>query len=152
MRKLVVGVGILAIFGIYSVGIRHISPVIGKPLALKSSSKSSTPSSTSSGGSSGGSTPPPSASSTGQYKDGTYTSAVENAYYGNVQIQITIASGKLTNVKFLQYPNSHTTSVIINQQVMPYLKQEAIKAQSANVQLITGATFTSQAFQREFTT
>lgn len=146
MRKFIVGAGILAIFGIYSIGIRHISPVIGKPVALKSSGKGSSSSGSTSGSSGGGTAPPATASA--QYKDGTYTSAVENAYYGNVQIQITVASGKLTNVKFLQYPNTHTTSVIINQQVMPYLKQEAIKAQNANVQLITGATFTSQAFQQ----
>jgi uncharacterized protein with FMN-binding domain len=36
--------------------------------------------------------------------------------------------------------------VLINQQAIPYLQQEAIQAQSSKVQLISGATFTSQAF------
>jgi len=81
-----------------------------------------------------------------QYKEGTYTGSVADAYYGNVQVAVVISGGKLTDIKVLQYPNTHSTSVAINQQALPYLKQEAIQAQSANVQIISGATFTSQAF------
>ena len=77
-----------------------------------------------------------------------YTGSSADAYYGNVQVSAIISGGKITDVKFLQYPDTHNTSVIINQQAMPYLKQEAIKAQSPNVQIISGATFTSQAFQQ----
>jgi len=63
-------------------------------------------------------------------------------------VSATISGGKISNVKFLQYPNTHSTSVMINQQAMPYLIQEAIQAQSSNVQIISGATYTSQAFQQ----
>ena len=87
----------------------------------------------------------------GHYKDGTYTGSTEDAYYGNVQVSATVSGGKLSDVNFLQYPDSHDTSVMINQQAMPYLKQEAIQAQSAQVQVISGATFTSQAFIQSLT-
>jgi len=71
---------------------------------------------------------------------------VADAYYGNVQVRATISGGKITGVTFLQYPHTHSTSVYINQQAMPYLQQEAIKAQGANVDIVSGATYTSQAF------
>ncbi len=82
----------------------------------------------------------------GQYVDGNYTGSVADAYYGYVQVQAIIQGGKITDVKFLQYPSSHSTSVYINSQAMPYLTQEAIQAQSANINGVSGATATSQAF------
>ncbi len=80
------------------------------------------------------------------YKDGSYTGDTVDAYYGNVQVQITVTRGKISDVQFLQYPNDRSTSVYINSQAMPDLKQEAIQDQNANVDIISGATFTSQAF------
>ena len=49
-------------------------------------------------------------------------------------------------MQFAQYPNDRDESVQINQAAMPQLKQEAIQAQSSNVDVISGATQTSQAF------
>ena len=80
------------------------------------------------------------------YKDGTYTGDSEDAFYGNVQVQATISNGKITDVQFLQYPNDQGRSIEVNSYAMPYLKQEAIAVQSANVQIVSGATATSQAF------
>ncbi len=84
--------------------------------------------------------------SAGQYVDGSYTGSPADAYYGAVQVEAVVRNGQLADVKFLQYPNSHSTSVFINQQAMPYLVQEAIQAQNANIDGVSGATFTSQAF------
>jgi uncharacterized protein with FMN-binding domain len=80
------------------------------------------------------------------YKDGVYVGQVADAYYGNVQVQTTIQKGKITDVSFLQYPNDRNRSIAINTQAMPDLKQETIAAQSSNVDIISGATATSQAF------
>lgn len=80
------------------------------------------------------------------YKDGTYTGTRADAVYGYIQVQATVSGGKITNVTFLEYPNDHHESVQINQRAMPFLKQEAIQAQSANVDGVSGATDTSQAF------
>lgn len=90
--------------------------------------------------------PPTAAQPLGLYKDGDYTGAEVDAYYGLVQVQATIKQGKLADVHFLEYPNDRRTSIRINTIAIPYLQQEAIQAQSANVDLISGATLTSEAF------
>jgi len=82
----------------------------------------------------------------GQYRDGDYTGTTVDAHYGLVQVQATITQGKLADVQFLQYPNDRRTSIRINSTAIPTLQQEAIQAQSANVDIISGATLTSQAF------
>ena len=82
----------------------------------------------------------------GQYRDGDYTGTTVDAYYGLVQVQATITQGKLADVQFLQYPNDRRTSIRINSTAIPDLQQEAIQAQSANVDIVSGATLTSQAF------
>lgn len=82
----------------------------------------------------------------GQYIDGTYTGSAADAYYGLVQVQAVIQAGRLVGVNFLQYPNDRNTSQQINSQAMPWLKQEAIAAQSARVSGVSGASDTSQAF------
>ena len=91
----------------------------------------------------------PSANTSGQkYKDGTYTGSTADAYYGNIQVQVTISGGKIIDVAFLQYPSDNGTSQYINSQAMPLLKNEAIQAQSANVDIVSGASDSSQAFQQ----
>ena len=83
----------------------------------------------------------------GAYKNGTYTGPEVDAIYGLVQVQAVIQNGKIADVQFLEYPNDRRTSVRINSYAVPYLQQEAIQAQSANVNMVTGATLTSEAFQ-----
>ena len=80
------------------------------------------------------------------YKDGAYTGSVADAYYGNIQVQAIISGGKITDVKFLQHPQDNQNSISINQQAMPFLKQEAIAAQKARVDVVSGATDTRYAF------
>jgi len=97
---------------------------------------------TGSTGGTGTGTPP-----SGPYKDGTYTGPVTDAIYGQIQVVATIQGGKLTRVGVPVFPNAggHTTEV--TQFSIPQLKQEAIAAQSANVDIVSGATQTSQAFE-----
>ncbi len=85
---------------------------------------------------------------TGQYVDGTYTGSAADAYYGTVQVQVTVSGGKMTDVTFLQHPGGRSTSVYINSQAMPILSSEAIAAQSAQVDGVSGASDTSAAFQQ----
>jgi uncharacterized protein with FMN-binding domain len=89
---------------------------------------------------------PASPTAAGQYKDGQYTGPRVNAFYGWVQVQAVIQNGQIADVKFLQYPSDRRTSQRINSFAMPYLTSEAIQAQSANVDIISGATLTSDAF------
>jgi uncharacterized protein with FMN-binding domain len=80
------------------------------------------------------------------YRDGEYAGPVTDAFYGQVQVKAVIQQGKIADVQFLQYPNDRRTSIRINNIAMPYLISEAIQAQSAQVDIISGATLTSQAF------
>ena len=59
-----------------------------------------------------------------------------------------IQNGKITDVQFLQYPNDNGHSARVSSFSMPALKQEAIAAQSANVDVVSGATQTSEAFRQ----
>jgi uncharacterized protein with FMN-binding domain len=93
-------------------------------------------------------TPAPVPKTSGQYADGTYTGSAANAYYGTVEVQASVSGGALTGVTFLQYPSDRSTSREINAQAMPILKSEAIQAQSANVDIVSGATDTSLAFRQ----
>jgi uncharacterized protein with FMN-binding domain len=80
------------------------------------------------------------------YKDGTYTGSEADAMYGTVQVQIVVEGGQITQVDFLSYPSGRHESDSINNRAMPVLAQEAISAQSAQVQVVSGATLTSMAF------
>jgi uncharacterized protein with FMN-binding domain len=82
----------------------------------------------------------------GKYKDGVYTGPVADAFYGPLQVKVIVTGGKITDVQFLQYPNDRQTSIQINAQAMPMLEREAIAAQSAKVDGVSGATQTSKAF------
>lgn len=137
MRKYILGIVIAIIFLAYSIVLRHqhSAPVIAPPTLSQNNSNNSNLSNSTS------TTTP-----TTQYKDGTYTGSIANAYYGSVQVQAIISNGKITTVNFIQSPNENPNSIYVNQQADPYLKQEAIQAQGSKVNTISGATFTSQAF------
>lgn len=79
------------------------------------------------------------------YTDGTYTGSRANAMYGTVQVKVVIQGGRITDVTFLSHPTGHNSDQI-NARAVPILTQEAITAQSANVQTVSGATLTSNAF------
>jgi uncharacterized protein with FMN-binding domain len=80
------------------------------------------------------------------FKDGSYTGSVADAQWGYIQVKAVIQNGKITDVQFLQYPNERDRSVMINSYADPQLTSEAIQAQSANVDIVTGATDSSEAF------
>ncbi|HET7673678.1 MAG TPA: FMN-binding protein [Candidatus Saccharimonadales bacterium] len=146
-KKLALSLGVVLVFIAYSWQQRHdnesaaIKPLAGAGNASTQQATSPTGNTRMMAGNM------PSNMMTG-YKDGSYTGNSADAYYGYIQVKAVIKSGKLTDVQFLQYPNDQENSIYINQQAMPYLKQEAIKAQSSQVDNITGATDTSQAFMQ----
>jgi uncharacterized protein with FMN-binding domain len=82
----------------------------------------------------------------GAYRDGTYTGIQADALWGTVEVRAIISNGQISDVQFMQYPNHRSLSREINQQAMPILTQEAIQAQQADVDIVSGATDTSEAF------
>lgn len=146
IKKLILSLGVAVTFIVYSFAVRNQGgrAVVLAPAAITPTKSSSSQTQTNTNPAT---TISPSTTSTvSSYKDGTYTGSLEDAFYGNVEVSATIQNGKITDVKFLQYPNDSSHSQDINSQAMPYLQQEAIQAQSANVNIISGATLTSQAF------
>ena len=148
MKKLAVSAVIIGVFLIYA--LTHARASVGFAPSQGSTGSSSDPSTGSTSGSSSGSgsssSQQGSSSTTGQFKNGSYTGAEADAQWGYVQVKITVQNGKLTNVQFLEYPNHRDRSVEINNYAMPQLTSEAIQAQSAQVDVISGATDTSEAF------
>ncbi len=93
-------------------------------------------------------TPPPVATlPQGAFKDGTYTGNRTFNYHGYVQVQAIVSGGKLTEVKFLEYPTEDESSRI-NRRATPILAQEAVSIQSSKVDTVSGATDTSGAFRK----
>ncbi len=86
------------------------------------------------------------AGQTPSYKNGSFTGPITNAIYGDMQVAVTISQGKITDISWPAYPDApgHTTQE--SQMALPQLQQEALTAQSANIDIISGATQTSQAF------
>ena len=78
--------------------------------------------------------------------DGTYVGAGSQNKWGIVQVQVVYSGGAIADVQILQYPNSENKSVRINQRSLPTLISEAITTQSANVDGVSGATYTSQSY------
>ncbi|WP_315095004.1 FMN-binding protein [uncultured Cellulomonas sp.] len=66
--------------------------------------------------------------------------------YGPVQVSVTFSAGQITDVQVLQVPGGHHESVQINARATPILAQEVVDAQSAQVDTVSGATYTSEAY------
>ncbi|HEY8732278.1 MAG TPA: FMN-binding protein [Candidatus Limnocylindria bacterium] len=75
-----------------------------------------------------------------------FTGAVVDTLFGPVQVQIAISGGKVVDVKALQLPFDRSRSARISQYSAPILRSEAIQAQSARVDIVSGATYTSRAY------
>jgi uncharacterized protein with FMN-binding domain len=78
--------------------------------------------------------------------DGTFTGSTSNTQFGPVQVQVTVAGGKITEVKALQLTNYGGRSVQISNYAAPILRSEVLKAQSAKVSTVSGATYTSDGY------
>jgi uncharacterized protein with FMN-binding domain len=73
---------------------------------------------------------------------------VADAQWGYVQVKAIVQGGKLTDVQWVQYPNDRSFSIEVNSYADPILTSEAIHAQSAQVDFVTGATDSSFAFMQ----
>jgi uncharacterized protein with FMN-binding domain len=76
----------------------------------------------------------------------TYTGDAVDTRWGPVQVQITVAGGKVTAAQAVQYPNNNGRDVEINSYALPVLSQEAVQKQSAQIDTVSGATVTSDGY------
>lgn len=106
--------------------------------------------SASSGGGSGSSAGAASgAKSAAGKSNGTAVGPGVNYYFGVISVKVTISSGKIANVGIASINDgSNPRSQYIDQQAVPILEQEVMKAQSANIQGVSGASYTSAGFDQ----
>ncbi len=87
------------------------------------------------------STPAPVKSSAPAKPSGTFTGGDQPTNYGDVQVQITVANGKITAANDVQQPSDSIAANAVSQ-----LNSEVLQAQSADIQAVSGATYTSQGY------
>ena len=128
--------------------------IVGQPTATASpSAVPSETSATTDGTATPTETPPttPTQDSTSldpTYADGTVAGSVVSTRFGDVQVQVTITDGVITDVTALQLPTGDRRSAQISDAVEPILREAALSAQSASIDLLSGATYTSRAYAR----
>ncbi|MFJ2510373.1 FMN-binding protein [Streptomyces griseoviridis] len=79
---------------------------------------------------------------------GTFTGDPVDTSYGTVQVAVTLAKGRITAVKVLRAPDANGRDRQIASYALPRLTQEAIGAQSAHIDAVSGASYTSQGYVR----
>lgn len=102
--------------------------------------------SASSSGSTGSSGSSASSGSSGSTASTTYTGDTAQTRWGPVQVQITVANGKITKSEAIVYPNGNGRDVEINSYALPILGQEVVSKQSASIDMVSGATVTSDGY------
>lgn len=112
----------------------HSTPDVGLAVPAPSSSSSSD----TSGGSGGSATT----------VSKTVTGDTIQTRWGPVQVKITVKSGKLTEVTAVQYPTDNPRDQEINSFALPRLRSEALQAQSADIDTVSGATYTSDGYRQ----
>ncbi|PVE58746.1 FMN-binding protein [Microbacterium testaceum] len=120
------------------------APTTGTPSASASPSPSSAASSSASAAPAVPSATP---SSSSGLADGTWTGQAANTRYGPVQVRITVSGGTITDVQVPQYPSESGRDQQINSRALPILVQQTMTAQSAQVDMVSGATYTSTGYR-----
>ena len=77
---------------------------------------------------------------------GTFDGSTIDTRYGPVQVEVSVANGHITTVTVLVSPDGDRKSVQINSRAVPALNSETISAQSASIDTVSGATYTSDAY------
>ncbi|MET9899342.1 FMN-binding protein [Streptomyces sp. NPDC006446] len=121
------------------------------PAPAEASSSVGHSSSASPGGSSGdssGSSSGGSSGSSGSTGTRTVTGDTVQTRWGPVQVRITLKNGRITEVTAVAYPSENPRDQEINSYAIPQLRREALAAQSAGIDSVSGATYTSDGYKQ----
>ena len=77
----------------------------------------------------------------------TATGEAISTQYGPIQLKVTVSGGKITKVEAVQYPSNEGKSAEISSFALPQLSQSALTKQSADVDTVSGATYTSEGYR-----
>ncbi|MDQ0814417.1 uncharacterized protein with FMN-binding domain [Streptomyces sp. B3I7] len=78
----------------------------------------------------------------------TVTGGEMQTRWGPVQVEVTVAGGKVTEVTAVEYPTENPRDQQINSYALPRLRTEALAAQSADIDTVSGATYTSDGYKQ----
>ena len=78
----------------------------------------------------------------------TVTGDTVQTRWGPVQVQISVAAGALTDVTAVRYPTGNSRDQQVNGYALPVLAREALAAQSAQIDHVSGATVTSDGYAK----
>ena len=120
------------------------APSVATPHSAATPSASTTPTASASASASPSGAAP---AATSGLTDGTFTGSATNTRYGPVQVQITVTGGKIVDVQAVEYPTDNSRDRQINERAIPQLVSETLNAQSADIHLVSGATYTSQGYR-----
>ena len=76
----------------------------------------------------------------------TATGIAVDTQYGAAQVRVTVKGGKITDIEALQLQGNDSRSLQISSSAEPILKQEALAKQSADIDAVSGASFTSASY------
>lgn len=147
MKKYILAAVVVVAIGAYVIWSSHKSSPSASPTPVADTNGTAMPTTGGTQATTSSGTPTPTTTA-GVYKDGTYTGSVAPNIYGPIQVSVVISGGKITDVTFLQSPSAPGHTQQVSAMALPALKQEAITAQSAKVNIVSGATQDSQAFQQ----
>jgi uncharacterized protein with FMN-binding domain len=77
---------------------------------------------------------------------GTFDGETIVTRFGRVQVRIIVVDGRITKAEALQFPTGDRHNDLINDRAVPILNAETVRAQSAEIDLVSGATLTSQGY------
>jgi uncharacterized protein with FMN-binding domain len=77
---------------------------------------------------------------------GSFTGSDFPNRFGDVVVRVVVTNGHITDVQPVQLPSDRARSAYISQVAGPMLRSEVLQAQSANIDIISGATYTSQSY------
>jgi hypothetical protein len=119
------------------------------PSPVPSSSVGAPGGSGGSGSSGSGSSGSGSTGSGGGSTSGTRTVTGESVQtrWGPVQVRVTVAGGRITDVTAVTYPQDNPRDQQINSSALPELRSEALRAQGADIDTVSGATYTSDGYR-----
>ncbi|MGD1053299.1 MAG: FMN-binding protein [Candidatus Dormibacteria bacterium] len=141
-------IGVVLLFSFRTPQTPAVAVTVPSTSAAVSPSATSTPSAAPpTGGASPTPTPVATATSTpavNGLRSGTYAGQAYSDQYGTLQVQVVISGGRITDVKLLQYPQNEPQSSFISSEALPQLREEVLQAQSAKIDIVSGATFTSE--------
>ncbi|HSX17291.1 MAG TPA: FMN-binding protein [Patescibacteria group bacterium] len=135
MKKALIIIAAIALLGILAAYVNPLGPEKPAAITVKTSSTSLTSTATSS------STPT-------TYQDGTFQGSDAPNPYGDVQISVTIHGGRIVAVNFNQLPTEDGRSQEINSQAAPLLRSQTLSAQSAQIDGVSGATYTTSSYEQ----